>query len=118
MIITVKAKLASTSAQGPSAFFSVLGSNDAYCDTASTTTGTLNPVLVKDINWFDVGDHLKGKVHATALPTSTTTIPWTSPSVQSGREIILTDVGYDCLALQVSASGTVLWVQAITKESN
>ena len=100
---------------GANAYFTLLGSNDAYCNTATTSPDYGNPVLMKDINWFDLGDQLKGKVHSTSLGSGTSTIAWTSPLVGTGREIILEDLNTKCIALQVNASGTSLWIQQTAK---
>ncbi len=113
VVFTNKIKKASSSANLQ---FTFLGSNDVGCNTASTTTGLLNPILTTDINWFDIGDHLKGKVHSTSLAVGTSSIPWdTSSGINKGRSIILTDLAYRCVALEVSGSSTVLHTQIATK---
>lgn len=102
--------------------FSFLGSNDSYCDTTATASSsasysTYGGVFIQDINWFDLGDHLKNKVHSTSLSGATSTIVWdTSSLLGSGREIILEDLNSRCAALQVSGSSTVLWAQLKTKD--
>lgn len=94
--------------------FSVLGSNDGACNTATTSPDVGNPVLKQDIRWVDIGDHLKGKVHSTSLSNATTTLVWPNPLAETGRELILTDLSFDCLALQVSGSSTALQAQLKT----
>lgn len=103
-----------SSTLGANAYFSFLGSNDDYCDTASTTT-SLGAVTTEEINWFDIGDHLLNKVHSTSLPTGTSTLPWLNPTVGAGKVAILDNINYECLKLSVNASSTSLWAQIKTK---
>ena len=113
-IYTLSVKNASSSAN---LTFSLLGSNDASCNTATTSPDYGNPILKQDINWFDIVDNLKGKVHSTSLAVATSTIVWdTSNSAGKGRELILTDLRYQCVALQVSGSSTAVWAQLATKQ--
>lgn len=95
---------------------SILGSNDSACDTATTSPDVGNPVLVADINWFDIADHLTNKVHPTSLGIGTTTIPYLNPAGGTGRTLILENLNYKCIALNVSASSTTGWAQIQTKE--
>lgn len=117
LIFSIYAQLASTSAN---AVFSVLGSNDADCDTTATSSthsaySTYHNTVINDIHWFDLGDHYKNKVHSTSLAVATTSISWINPIVGTGRELILEDLNSKCVALQVSGSSTALWVQVRTK---
>lgn len=103
---------------GPNGFatFSILSSNTAQCDTASTTYSTPNNnVIVSDIKWSDAGNHLKNAAAVTSLSTGTTTIGFTHNSSQLGKELILTNVTSKCLALEVAASSTVLAVTVTAK---
>lgn len=98
-------------------YFSILGSQDNQCDTASTTySSAYNNYLTSEIQWFDVGDHLKDKVHSTSLSAATSTIVWINPIKGTKREIILEDLNVNCLALEVAASSTVLQAQITTKQ--
>ena len=90
--------------------FSFLGSNDYECETASTTS-SIDAITVPDINWFDVSDHLKDRVHSTAFSSATTTFSWINPVSESGKVIILEDLSYECLRLDMSGSSTVAWIQ-------
>lgn len=106
-IITLKALKASTTAN---LHLSILGSNDDYCTTATTTT-SFNSVTTNQINWFDLGDHLRNKVHSTSIAIGTSTMVWDNPATSTGRQLILDGLNTECLALQVSGSSTELWAQ-------
>ena len=95
---------------------SILGSNDVKCDTATTSSDVGNQVLVGQVHWFDIGDHLTNKVHSTSLPTGTTTLQYVNPAVETGKMLILENLNYKCIALSVSASSTTGWAQVRTKE--
>lgn len=108
----------SATSTGPNglATFSILSSNTAQCDTASTTYSIPNNnVIVSDIKWTDAGNHLKNAAAVTALSTGTTTIAFPHNSSQLGKELILTNVTSKCLALEVAASSTVLQVTVTAK---
>lgn len=116
-IYTIQAVTASSTGVAANVIMSFLGSNDDFCNTATSTVGsqsTADVVLTGDINWFDIGDHLKDKVHSTSLSSATSTLTWSDPITATGKEIILTDLAYECLRLDVSASGTALWIQLRT----
>lgn len=113
--LTLLAPKASSS--GATARFSILASNDFQCDTASTSAGILNTTVVKDIKWYDAGKNLMNLDGSTSLSTGTTTITW-APSSGTGKQITLTNVNAQCLALQVRASSTKLMVQFKTKIIN
>ena len=103
---------ASTSAQGGSAiYFSLLGSNDPGCDTATTTT-IFNLLTLDKIRWFDAMsfDAMSYSV-TTGFSNGTSTIAWINPSIGAQREIHLTGLNMNCLAVQVTASSTSLYVQ-------
>lgn len=111
-IYQIRVVNASTSAE---ALFSVLGSYDAQCDTATTTTTMTDIVLASEINWFDVGDHIRNAATMTSLTTATTTIAYSDITGGANREIMLDDLNHRCLALQVHASTTEMVVQLLTK---
>ena len=113
-IYTIQATKSSSTAN---ALFSVEGSNDAFCDTATSTT-IFDVVTIDQINWFSAGDHLVNKVHATSFDNSSSTasILWDNPMPGAGNELILANLNYQCLRLSVSGSSTVLWAQLSTKK--
>ena len=105
--ITLQAKNASTTSNLQ---FSILGSNDTSCNTASTTS-SLNAVTTGEINWFDLEDHFNNKVHSTSLEQGTSTLVWSNPIAGTGKELTLNDLNSRCIAFQVSGSSTTLWAQ-------
>lgn len=105
--VTLQAKNASTTANLQ---FSILGSNDTGCNTASTTS-SLNAITTGEINWYDLGDHYLNKVYSTSLTVGTSTLVWSNPVAGTGRELILSDLNSRCIALQVSGSSSTLWAQ-------
>ena len=111
-VYTIYATAASSTSN---ARFDIQGSNDNYCDTTATSGGNLP--LVSEISWFSAGDHLKGKVHSTGFSnaSSTASFAWTNPMENSGQELILTDLNYECLKLNVSGSSTVIYAGIRTK---
>lgn len=112
-IYTIMATAVSSTAN---AVFEIQGSNDDYCDTSTSTT-IYDIVTTDQINWFSAGDHLKGRSQGTALSSasSTAAVVWTNPKQGEGQEIILENLNYECLRLNVSGSSTVLWAQINTK---
>lgn len=115
-IYTIKILGASTT-NGANIRFEIDGSFDDFCNTASSTYGILDPVLIRDINWYSAGDHLKNKVHSTSFgnSSSTASLLWDNPVAGASNEIILTDLNYRCLRLNVKGSSTITWVQLRTK---
>lgn len=103
---------ASTSAK---IHFSVMGSYDDSCDTATTSSPIMNEPLVGTIRWFDIGNHIRNSSVITSLSSATSTIIYSSPKAGANREIVLEDLNYRCLALGVNASTTEMWVQLLTK---
>lgn len=92
-------------------YFSVLGSNDMDCDTATTSTSLANTIVTGDINWFDIGQNVKNLAGSQTL-AGTSTIAWdTSGADGTGNTFTLTDVNTECVRLEVSASSTELWTQ-------
>lgn len=104
-------KTASTTVQGPNVRFSILASNDSSCDTATTSSATLNAVVMSNINWYDAGTHLLNLAGSAAMTAATTTYAWAPQSAGTGRNIVLTELNARCLALQTSASGTAIYIQ-------
>ena len=100
-----------------SANFSFEGSNDFNCETTEPANMVTSSVTVDKINWFSVGDHLKGKVHATSFSnaSSTSVISWTNAEAGLGQEVVLTDLNFDCLRLGVSGVSTTLYVGLSSK---
>ena len=94
---------------------SVLGSNDASCSTASTTTTMADTVVTSDINWFDLGTHNLNLAGSNTISSGTTTIAWTPLGKGDGKQLSLTGLNTTCVALQVHASGTALYIQANKK---
>ena len=113
--ITVFPDVASTTAQGPNIYFGLLGSNDPLCNTASTTGGLLNPVLMGDINWYDVGDHLLNLAGSLTAETGTSTYFGMIPNQQAGQEFNFQNMNSQCYKIEVSGSGTVALIQALAK---
>ncbi len=94
---------------------SVQGSNDFFCDTTDVAvTGTINKT---DINWYSAGDHLINKVGTTALVSASSTNPisWTNAVAGAGQEILLTNLNYECLRLNVSGVSTTVYIGLRTK---
>lgn len=97
--------------------FEVLKSNDASCYTATTTT-VLNAIVTGDINWYDAGYNLKDLAGTVTIPVATTTFTWYPTAAKQGKNIVLKDLGVNCIGLNVTASGTTLYAELITKEFN
>ena len=89
--------------------FTVQGSVDPYCDTAtSTATGE---VWTQHINWFPTTDHLRGNVHSTSFGSaSSTAIAWEDMIAGASNEIVLTDLNYECLKLGVQGASSTIYV--------
>lgn len=101
-LITIKAKTASTSALGGSFYeWNILGSNDAYCDTSSSTAGTGAIKTVKsDINWYladPTNTRLSGRV--------------TNPGTATGTSILLKDINWKCLKFELNGSSSTVLLQ-------
>jgi len=90
------------------------GSNDDYCDTA-TTTSVLDAVITSEINWFDIGTNLREFAGSQTIAGATSTITATFAKTNQGKVVNLTDLNYECLKVGVVASGTTLWAQVKTK---
>ena len=95
--------------------FSFLGSNDTDCNTASSSTVLYDMVLTGDVNWFDIGSHIRDATYSASIAVGTSTLIWDNPAVATGRTVILTDLAYECLALQASGSSTQAFVQITSK---
>ena len=103
---------------GATVNFLVQGSNDFQCDTTNTSTASFpNSVIESDINWFSVGDNLRGKTQTTAFnnASSTNLISWSSPDAEVGQTIQLEDLNYQCLKLSVGTASTTLFVGLTTR---
>lgn len=115
-VYTIKVLSASSTATSPLITLALEGSNDDYCDTSTSTT-IFDKVTTGQINWFPASNHLLGKTQNTALTNATSTyfITWASPMTGASNEIILTDLNWECLRLNVQASSTIFWAQLKTK---
>jgi hypothetical protein len=95
------------------------GSNDDFCDTKATSTVDArcsgDCVLTGDINWFDAGNNLKNTAQNKTLASSTNYVYWSGMNAGDGSQIVLTDLNYECLKLNVSASSTNLYAEVRTK---
>lgn len=103
-------------ASSTSVNLNILASNDKDCDTATTSADVGNPVLMRDVNWFDAGSHILNLAGASAITTATSTIGW-YPSAGQAKEVILTNLNAECLKFNFTASGIELWSQ-IKKKGN
>jgi hypothetical protein len=89
--------------------FSILASNDDFCETATTSSGVgYDVVTMSQIKWFDAAPFLD--MHAAqSLTNGTSTFNWnTSDGAGSGRTLLLTKLVAQCLRLDVNASSTEL----------
>jgi hypothetical protein len=93
---------------------SILASNDDYCTTATSST-IYDVVTTGQINWFDAGTYLLDGAAEQSLSNGTTTKVWTNPNAGTGETLKLVNLNVQCLALQVSGSSTVVWIQAKTR---
>lgn len=112
--VTFTIDAVSASSSG-AAHFSILGSNDLQCDTASTSAGTMNTVVTTDIRWFDLGTNLLNLAGTATLTTGTSTYAWTGITSGDRKQIVLTDVNTSCLKFEANASSTILQVQMLTR---
>lgn len=95
----------------------ILGSNDSGCDTSTTTPGVnVNILKASEVQWFDASSHLSGSAVITSIVNATSTLSWTNPTAGYLRELILTDLSMNCVALQISGSSTSAWSQIKLKE--
>lgn len=93
------------------------GSNDFQCDTTNTSTASFpNSVIIDDINWFSIGDNLRGKAQSVSLTnaSSTNIVSWT-PDAEVGQTIQLENLNYQCLKLVVGTASTTLYVGISTR---
>lgn len=90
--------------------FDIWGSSDDLCYEATTTAGTNLP-LTSEINWYSAGDHLQNRSHLSNLlnDSSTSFVSWSNPTSTAPAEILLTNLNYECLKLDVAGSSTVLY---------
>lgn len=94
--------------------YSILASNDNDCNTATTTT-VYNVVTTNQINWFDASAHILNTTAITNQSFATSSYTWAGKGQKQGKEIILTELNAKCLALEVSASSTPLYVEFMAK---
>lgn len=93
------------------------GSNDDYCDTATSST-ILDRVVTGDIFWVNLDEHFRNKVHGTSISSATTSLAWDTSNYsagKAGKEVVLTDLGFECLRLDISGSSTELRAQIKVK---
>lgn len=109
--------VASTTVNGTAGlvYFSILGSNDRDCDTATTTTSLTNTVITTDIRWFDLGTNLLNLAGSATLPTATSTWVLSGYGTGARTQIVLTDVNTKCIAFQANSTTTDLQVQMVTR---
>lgn len=91
--------------------FSFLGSYDDECDTSTTTTIYSDVVTTGQINWYDIGRHIVDYTYASPFSNGTTTFRYADATVDEGKTLTLTNLDYNCVALQASGSSTEAWVQ-------
>ena len=108
---TIKIQEASTT---PGLFVSFWGSNDFDCNTATTSTILKSQVLMKDINWYDIGLHITELAGSQTIPAGTTTLNLIGSSA-IGKDITLVNLNYGCLKIDLSASSTRTLIQLKTK---
>ena len=113
-IITIGVDKASSSANF---ITSILGSYDPECYTATTTTSNTNRVIVDDVHWVDIADHLANTVHSTIL-TATSVLFWNNPFAGTTKSLTLENLNYNCIALRATGSSTEVWAEVLTKEYN
>lgn len=101
------------SSTGAIAHFTFWGSNDFDCTTSSTTGGSLNPILTTDINWYDIGDHVDNLAGTQSL-SATSTVAMTIYQ-GLGKDIVLSNLNYQCIKISAHASSTYLLMQARLK---
>lgn len=116
-IFTVMATNASSTAN---LMWDFQGSNDYGCETTSSTAGATNNFpLTTEINWFSLGDHTPYKTQTSSFAnaSSTQTYVWTNPIANktNGQVVILKDLNYKCIKMNMSGSSTEAWVQISTK---
>ncbi len=107
-VFTIKPTNASSSAALLT--FGLWSSNDPYCDTATTSSQTLNQPLVGEINWFDAGDLVLGATQDNPF-TATSTITFPISNTNINRQIIVENLNSRCLALDVNGSSVAAWIQ-------
>ena len=100
-LLTFKITAASSTPNGI-LYWNVVGSNDASCTTATTTTTMAGVTVKSDINWFHLGQ--EGNITATG-------------AVATGTVITLTNLNWNCLNVEINGSSTSAWVQLRTKDS-
>ena len=103
------------------AIFSLMGSNDDYCETTATSTTDKacvgDCVLDSEIHWHNLVNHLKDTDHSTSFDNASSTLirNWQNPKVGAGNEIVLKDLDEECLRMDVTGSSTVIYSGLRTK---
>lgn len=98
--------------------FDIWGSNDAYCDTTTSTAGnSTNIPLMSEIYWFSAGDHVENRTHLVDLlnNSSSAYFNWANPTSTMAAQILLTNLNYECLKFDVAGSSTVLYAGIRTR---
>lgn len=111
----------STLTNGSNISFNLLGSNYWNCGTA-TTTSYLNQPTEDQIVWYDIGNQYLARKNSTtddvALQTATTTFSWVLLEDYQNKVITFTDLNAKCLRLDLSASSTAVYVEAMLKNTD
>lgn len=106
----------------PMAQFDIQGSNDYRCDTTATSTtdtslGGDEP-LVSEIQWYGI-DNLRNAVYTNTLTSGSSTafVKYASSALIAGTtdSIVLTELNYNCLKLNVKASSTMMYASLTTR---
>lgn len=95
---------ASTSAS--TIHFSVLGSVDPNCSTATTST-SYNLMTKAQVRWFDAMPFIDNAAVISSFSNGTSTIVWDNP-IQIQRAIHFTDLNFECLSVEMNASSTIV----------
>ena len=102
-------------------YFEILGSTNDYCSvTATSTTDSAcsgDCVLTSEIDWFDMGNFLKDKVHDTSFGTASTTLfrGISNPTPDINQTLVLENLGVECLRMDISGSSTEAYVGVTAK---
>lgn len=110
-LFTIRAVTASTTAE---LFWHIYGSNDGGCDTTTTTTETSGLVLMNQIHWYE----LSASVEGTGSSVSGQIIDPNASTVASSTEILLTNLNWACLKMEMSGASTTAHVQLRQKTNN
>ena len=94
-----------TASATPNGYFdyTIFGSNDLGCNTATTTSTTGNYYVLGDILWNSLSTAVSGRITATFANAT-------------GTSIFLDDLNWRCLRMDATGSSTSVWVTAVLKE--